>query len=164
MNAPQDLNRDRNLDPITNAPGAHPIGTGVGAAGGAVTGAAAGSIGGPVGTAVGAVVGAVVGGLAGKGAAEAVNPTEEDAYWRDAHGREPYYSSDYTYDDYAPAYRHGYQSVIDGRSDWNEARGDLQTRWETDRDTSRLNWKDAEPAAKAAWERADRIWKQMKQE
>jgi hypothetical protein len=98
---------------------------------------------------VGAVVGAVVGGLAGKGAAEAVNPTDEDAYWRDAYGREPYYSDAYTYDDYAPAYRHGYQSVIEGRGDWNEARGHLQTRWDTDRESSRLSWKDAEPAAKA---------------
>lgn len=156
--------RDLNADPITQEPGAHPIGTGIGAAGGAITGAAAGSLGGPVGTAVGAVVGAVVGGLAGKGAAEAVNPTAEDTHWREAHINEPYYSKDYTYDDYAPAYRGGYQSVIDGRSDWNEARSDLQQRWETDRSNSRLNWMDAEPAAKAAWERADRIWKQTKQE
>ncbi|BEP94315.1 hypothetical protein GmRootA79_26990 [Acidovorax sp. A79] len=165
MTHPQDPTRDLNLDPITKEPGAHPIGTGIGAAGGAVTGAAAGSIGGPIGSAVGAVVGAVVGGLAGKGAAEAVNPTDEDAYWRDAYGREPYYSDAYTYDDYAPAYRHGYQSVIDrsGR-DWNEARGHLQQRWDTDRQSSRLSWLEAEPAAKAAWERADRIWKQTKQE
>ncbi len=42
---------------------------------------------------------------------------------------------------------------------------DLERRWDTDhRESSRLNWKDAEPAAKAAWERADRIWKQTKQE
>ena len=162
---PRDMN-DLNPDPITHAPGAHPIGTGIGAAGGAVTGAAAGSVGGPIGSAVGAVVGAVVGGLAGKGAAEAVNPTAEDAYWRDAHGREPYYSDAYTYDDdYAPAYRSGYQSVIDRRgNDWNEARGHLQQRWDTDRQSSRLSWLEAEPAAKAAWERADRIWKQTKQE
>lgn len=160
-----DTTRDLNPDPITGAPGAHPIGTGVGAAGGAVTGAAAGSIGGPVGAAVGAVVGAVVGGLAGKGAAEAVNPTAEDAYWRDAHRTQPYYSDTYTYDDYAPAYRHGYQSVIDGgHRDWDTARGHLQTRWEADRHASRLSWLEAEPAAKAAWERADRIWKQTKQE
>lgn len=157
--------RELNPDPITHAPGAHPIGTGIGAAGGAVTGAAAGSVGGPIGTAVGAVVGAVVGGLAGKGAAEAVNPTAEDAHWREAHAREPYYSNAYTYDDdYAPAYRSGYQSVIDGRSSWDEARSHLQQRWETDRRSSRLSWLEAEPAAKAAWERADRIWKQMKQE
>ncbi|MBU0748376.1 MAG: hypothetical protein KKH21_03530 [Gammaproteobacteria bacterium] len=166
MTHPQDPTRDQNLDPITQAPGAHPIGTGIGAAGGAVTGAAAGSLGGPVGTAVGAVVGAVVGGLAGKGAAEAVNPTDEDAYWRDTHTREPYYASSYTYDDdYAPAYRSGYQSVIEGRgSDWTEARGHMQQRWDTDRQSSRLSWLEAEPAAKAAWERADRIWKQTKQE
>ena len=79
--------------------------------------------------------------------------------------REPYYSDAYTYDDYAPAYRAGYQSVIDGRGDWNDARTDLQKRWDADhRQNSRLNWMDAEPAAKAAWERADRIWKQTKQE
>lgn len=159
------INHDLNPDPITGAPGAHPVGTGIGAAGGAVTGAAAGSLGGPIGTAVGAVVGAVVGGLAGKGAAEAVNPTAEDAYWRDAHGTQPYYSDAYNYEDYAPAYRHGYQSVIDGRgTTWDDARGHLQTRWESDRETSRLSWMEAEPAAKAAWERADRIWKQTKQE
>lgn len=165
MTHPQNMNTpDMNPDPITGAPGAHPIGTGVGAAGGAVTGAAVGSVGGPIGAAVGAVVGAVVGGLAGKGAAEAVNPTAEDAYWREAHGKEPYYSDAYTYDDYAPAYRTGYQSVIDGHGSWQDARADLHQRWESDRATSRLDWKEAEPAAKAAWERADRIWKQTKQE
>jgi uncharacterized protein YcfJ len=164
MNDPRDPQNDLNRDPLTDEPGAHPIGTGIGAAGGAVTGAAAGSLGGPIGTAVGAVVGAVVGGLAGKGAAEAVNPTAEDAHWREAHARQPYHSDAYTYDDYAPAYRAGYESVIDNRGDWNTVRGDLEQRWETDRQTSRLNWMDAEPAARAAWERADRIWKQTKQE
>ena len=106
----------------------------------------------------------MVGGLAGKGAAEAVNPTDEDAYWRDAHGREPYYSDADTYEDYGHPYRHGYQSVIEGLSDWNEVRSDLQQRWDADRQSSRLNWMDAEPAVKAPWERADRIWKQTKQE
>ena len=154
------INADRNPDPITNEPGAHPIGTGIGA----VTGAAAGSIGGPIGTAVGAVVGAVVGGLAGKGAAEAVNPTAEDAHWREHHVNEPYYSDAYTYYDYAPAYRAGYQSAVHGRADWAATRSELHQRWEAERESSRLSWLDAEPAAKAAWERADRVWKQTKQE
>ena len=35
--------KDANRDPLTNEPGAHPIGTGVGAAGGAVAGAATGA-------------------------------------------------------------------------------------------------------------------------
>ena len=99
--------KDLNRDPITDEPGAHPVGTGIGATGGAVAGAAAGSIGGPVGVAVGGVVGAVVGGLAGKAAAEAVNPTAEEAHWRDNYTREPYYEQGRTFDDYAPAYRLG---------------------------------------------------------
>src|SRR5260221_4354034 len=71
-----------NRDPLTGAPGAHPLGTGLGAvAGGAATGAAIGTVAGPVGTAAGIVAGAVVGGLAGKGVAEKVDPTVEDAYW-----------------------------------------------------------------------------------
>ena len=46
--------RDANRDPITDEPGAHPLGTGVGAAlGGAAAGAAAGAFGGPVGAVVG---------------------------------------------------------------------------------------------------------------
>ena len=99
--------KDLNRDPITDEPGAHPVGTGVGAAGGAVAGAAAGSVGGPVGAAVGGVVGAVVGGLAGKAAAEAVNPTAEEAHWRENYNREPYYEQGRSFDDYAPAYRLG---------------------------------------------------------
>jgi phage tail tape-measure protein len=65
-----------NPDPLTGAPGAHPVGTGLGAVGGAAAGASIGAAVGPVGAAVGTVVGAVAGALAGRGAAEAVNPTE----------------------------------------------------------------------------------------
>jgi outer membrane lipoprotein SlyB len=71
---------DAHRDPISGAPGAHPVGTGLGAAlGGAAAGAVAGGIVGPVGTAVVAAVGAVIGGLAGKDFAETIDPTREDA-------------------------------------------------------------------------------------
>ena len=94
------LKPDANPDPITGAPGSHPVGTGVGAAlGGAAAGAAAASVAGPVGTVVGAAVGAVVGGLAGKGVAEAIDPTVEDAYWRENFKRRPYVRHDATFDD-----------------------------------------------------------------
>jgi uncharacterized protein (TIGR02271 family) len=66
---------DANRDPLSGAPGAHPVGTGVGAAGGAGAGAAIGAMGGPIGSGVGAAIGGLVGGLAGKGAGEAMNPT-----------------------------------------------------------------------------------------
>ena len=84
--APSDIKLvgDLHADPISGAPGAHPVGTGVGAvAGGAAAGAAIGAIGGPVGALVGVAVGAVVGGLAGKGVAEMIEPTAEQPYWRE---------------------------------------------------------------------------------
>ena len=73
--------------------------------------AVAGTVAGPVGTAVGAAVGAVVGGLAGKGIAERIDPTVEDAYWRENYAREPYHVSGRTYDQYRPAYELGWSSV-----------------------------------------------------
>src|ERR1044071_4578019 len=104
--------RDANRDPITGAPGAHPVGTGVGATGGGAAGAAIGAaVGGPVGAAVGLAAGAIAGGLAGKGAAEAVNPTREDAYWRDNYSSQPWYDRNMNYDDYSPAFRTGYEGL-----------------------------------------------------
>jgi hypothetical protein len=101
-----------NRDPITGAPGSHPVGTAAGTTSGGVAGAAIGTaVGGPVGGAVGAAVGAVAGGLAGHAAGEAVNPSVEDIYWRQAHIREPYYRKDFTYDDYGPAYRTGWEGA-----------------------------------------------------
>ena len=146
-----------NRDPITKAPGSHPVGTGAGAAAGGTAGMAAGGvIGGPVGAVAGAAVGAVVGGLMGKGIAEAVDPTEEDAYWREAHRDAPYYSSERGYDFYAPAYRVGYEGRVkyDGRS-YDEIEDDLAAdyaRYQGDD----LNWDEVRPATRAAWERVDR--------
>src|SRR5205085_5300020 len=132
MAAEEREDRDLNQDPITGEPGAHPVGTGVGAAGGAVAGAAAGAIGGPAGAAVGGVVGAVVGGLAGKAAGEAVNPTAEEAFWRDNYSKEPYYESGRPFDDYAPAYRLG----LSGRErdeQWTAVEPRLASEWESNR-------------------------------
>jgi uncharacterized protein (TIGR02284 family) len=146
--------KDLNRDPITDEPGAHPVGTGVGAAGGAVAGAAAGSLGGPVGMAVGGVIGAVVGGLAGKATAEAINPTAEEAYWRDNYTREPYYEKGREWDEYAPAYRHGV-SARTRYQDWESAEPQLASEWETARGGSSLSWPQAQPATRAAWDRLD---------
>ncbi|RYF24587.1 MAG: PA2169 family four-helix-bundle protein [Comamonadaceae bacterium] len=143
-----------NRDPLTDAPGAHPIGTGIGAAGGAITGAAAGSIGGPIGAAVGGIAGALVGGLAGKGAAEAVNPTVEDAYWRDAYEREPYYQAGRSYDEYRPAYELGWSSARTADTGFDAVEPQLAHEWNSARASSQLDWDQARPATRAAWERA----------
>lgn len=148
---------DANRDPITGTPGAHPVGTGVGAAGGGLAGAAIGSAAGPVGTAVGAAVGAVAGGLGGKAVGERVNPTVEEAYWRDSYRNEDYVKPDYTYDDYGPAYRTGYESRAryEGRN-FDEVETDLRNDYERNRGNSRLEWDDAKHATRAAWHRVER--------
>ena len=151
----QDSN-DLNRDPISGTPGSHPVGTGAGAAAGGVTGAAIGMVGGPVGVVAGTVVGAVVGGLAGKGVAEQVNPTAEEAYWRDQHTREPYYSADRSFDDYSPAYRTGYEGRgLHADRSFDEAEPELRSIYDANRGNSRLDWDDAKPASRAAWHRVE---------
>ncbi|MEO8742159.1 MAG: hypothetical protein ABI365_03110 [Lysobacteraceae bacterium] len=148
--------QDMNLDPLTGTPGSHPVGTGIGATGGAVMGAAAGSVVGPIGTAVGGIVGAVVGGLVGSDAGEVANPTAE-AYWRVAHVREPYYNSNYNFDDYGPAYKLGYESRDkSGVKIWDEQQEVLlHKEWESSRGLSRLSWDEARKAARAGWVHID---------
>lgn len=155
MAAEEREERDLNRDPITDEPGAHPVGTGVGAAAGAVAGAAAGSIGGPIGAAAGGVVGAVVGGLAGKAAGEAVNPTAEEAFWRANYDKEPYYESGRSFDDYGPAYRLGLTGRSRYEDPWQAVEPKLANEWITARDRSSLDWERARPASEAAWTRAD---------
>ena len=144
-----------NRDPITGAAGAHPVGTGVGAvAGGIAAGALAGTVAGPVGTAVGAVVGAVTGGLAGKGVAEAIDPTVEEAYWRDNFGSRSYVQKGETFADYGPAYRFGWDSY--GRSKgrtFEQAESDLKRDWESNKGSSSLTWDRAKHASRDAWQR-----------
>lgn len=146
-----------NRDPITDEPGAHPIGTGVGAAGGAVAGAAAGAIAGPIGAAVGGAAGAVIGGLAGKAAGEAVNPTQEEAFWRENYDKEPYYETGRSFDDYGPAYRLGLSGRQRSQDAWTSVEPRLASEWESTRGNSSLNWDRARPASQAAWHRADEL-------
>lgn len=158
---PDNRCKDANLDPITKTPGAHPVGTGLGAATGGVAGAAAAgalagtAVGGPVGAAAGLVVGAVVGGLAGKAVAEQIDPTAEDAYWREAHSKEPYYDRNRSYDNYAPAYRVGYQGRVkhQGKT-FEDAETDLESDYGEQRGKSQLGWDKAKDATRAAWNRA----------
>jgi hypothetical protein len=164
--------KDENRDPITEEPGAHPVGTGIGAAaGGAAGGAALGAagaavegaiagtaLGGPVGAAIGGVAGvvagAVGGGLLGKAVAEQFDPTVEIEHWREHYRNRPYVTDDDSFEDYEPAYRYG----LDSRSryadqDYDEIEEDLERDWATARGNSRLDWERARPATRDAWDR-----------
>lgn len=148
-----DPRESRNLDPITEAPGAHPVGAGVGATGGGLAGAAIGAVGGPVGAAVGLVAGALVGGLAGKATAERINPTLEEAHWRESYTREPYYEAGRSFDDYGPAYAYGWGAPSTYPGAFDEVEPALARDWESRRGGSSLDWQQARPATRAAWDR-----------
>lgn len=152
-NRPDKKDKSRNPDPITGAPGSHPVGTGIGAAvgGAAAAGAAAGTVAGPVGTIAGAAAGAVVGGLVGKGIAEKVDPTREDAYWREQHARQGW-AKGRPYEDFRPAYRVGYEGYaqycsVPGTFEDREA--ELRKKYEST--NPKLGWVEARPASQAAW-------------
>jgi len=132
-----------NRDPITGEPGAHPVGTGMGAAAGGATGAAIGSIAGPIGAVVGVVVGAVAGGLAGKGVAESIDPSAEDAYWREHHFEQSF-AKDRAYEDYLPAYRSGYSGYREGKT-FEEREADLRMEYEGGPQKAEADAVDAEP-------------------
>jgi hypothetical protein len=146
--------KTRNPEPITKAHGSHLVGTGIGAiAGGAAAGAAVGTVAGPVGTIAGAAVGAVVGGVAGKRVAEVVNPTIEDAYWRENHSRQPY-AAGRLYDDYGPAYRIGYEGYAQFGATgctFEDREVELRKRYEVTQ--PKLAWNEARAASRAAWQR-----------
>lgn len=148
--------KDANRDPISGAPGAHPVGTGIGATGGAAAGAAIGAVAGPIGAAVGLVAGAVAGGLAGKGVAEKLDPTVEDAFWKSNYSKQKYVESNTPYSMYQPAYRTGYV----GRDQYpgmkfEEVETKLQRDYEMSRGTSTLSWAKAKPATRDAWNRGE---------
>ncbi len=151
-------NPDANKDPLTGAPGAHPVGVGTGALGGAAAGAGIGTVvGGPIGALVGGAVGAVVGGLAGKDAAESANPTVEDAYWRENFRSRPYVVVVDTYEVFQPAYRYGWEAygLNHGRT-FEEVEPELRTVWETTPHAANLSWEKARNASRDAWHRVER--------
>ncbi len=147
--------KDANRDPITGAPGSHPVGTGLGAAaGGMAAGAAAGSIAGPVGTVVGAAVGAIAGGLAGKGIAEMIDPSVEEAYWRENYATRPYVTTGAKFDDWGPAYGYGVDNYAKypGRS-FDDVEADLARDWQRSKGRSSLTWDRAKHATRDSWQR-----------
>jgi len=152
-----ELDRNRTTKPDTPAGplGAHPVGTAAGAvAGGAAAGALAGTVAGPVGSVVGAVAGAVAGGLAGKEIAKAIDPSAEEAYWRENYASRSYVTRGTTFDEYGPAYRYGVDAY--GRykdRSFDQAEPELMRDWDHAKGTSKLTWENAKHATRDAWQR-----------
>jgi hypothetical protein len=101
-------------------------------------------------------VGGVAGGYAGKAVAEAIDPTVEEAYWRENYRNRPYYDTDLEYDEYAPAYRYGWEAR--GRyhdRTWDDIEPELESGWSSARSSSTLGWAEAREASRDAWNRID---------
>ncbi len=98
----------------------------------------------------------MAGGLAGKGAAEAINPTAEEAYWRDNYKTRPYYTQGSTYEEYGPAYRYGWESRqrYSGRK-FNEVESDLRSGWDKTKSKTSYEWDKAKHAVRDAWDRVE---------
>jgi hypothetical protein len=146
---------NRNADPITNAPGSHPIETGIGAAtAGAAAGMAVGAFAGPVAAAVGAAAGAVAGGFAGKGVGEFIDPTIEDDWLRDNFKSRPYVREDETFETYQPVYRYGAVAESKyGDAGFDAIVDDLEKDWAKSEGIPGMTWPRARDAVKDSYER-----------
>ena len=99
---------------------------------------------------------AISGAPAGKGIAEKIDPSAEEAYWRTQYLREPYYERGYTFDDYYPGYRTGWEgrARYAGRK-YEDVERNLQRDYQRNRGSSQLEWGKNRHAVRAAWERFD---------
>jgi hypothetical protein len=149
---------NRNADPITDAPGAHPIEAGIGAAvAGAISGVAVGTVAGPVTAAVGAAAGAVAGAYVGKGIGELIDPTTEDNWLRDHFQSRPYVKAGETFETYMPAYRYGAEAEAKyGDAGIDLMDEQLQRDWDASKDSD-LPWTKAKAAVQDAYDRAVQI-------
>lgn len=119
----------------------------------------AAAVAGPVGLAAAAVGGAIIGGYMGKAAGELMDPTSEEAFWRAEHPRQPY-GGQTNFQDYALAYRTGYEGYVGSANQgkpersFDEAEADLRARYEAGGPT--IPWEQARTASRAAWDRVHR--------
>ena len=83
-----------------------------------------------------------------------VNPEVEETYWRQNYLREPYYERGYSFDDYLPAYRTGWEGRLRyaGRT-YEQCERVLQRDYQRNRGRSQLDWAKNRHAVRAGWER-----------
>jgi hypothetical protein len=92
----------------------------------------------------------------GQSIGEAIDPTAQEAYWAENYKRATYYERGYTFADYHPGYRTGWEgrARYEGRT-FDEVEKDLEFDYARNRGKSRLEWEKNRHAARAAWERFD---------
>jgi hypothetical protein len=83
-----------------------------------------------------------------------IDPTAEEAYWRENYSSRPYVNRGAPFDEYGPAYRYGVDTYgrHEGRS-FEDAEPELRRDWDGARGTSGLTWENAKHATRDAWQR-----------
>jgi hypothetical protein len=82
---------------------------------------------------------------------------DQDAYWRQWHGKQSF-AGNRPYEDYQAGYRAGYEgySKCQGKRTFADSENDLRQEYERNRGKSGLGWEHARQAARAAWDRLGR--------
>jgi hypothetical protein len=108
---------------------------------------------GPIGAVVGSVLGATAGAYGGHVFGESIEPTREDAFWRQAHPHQPY-AAGTTYEDFRDAYRVGYEGAAAEGPEiggFEEAEPELRAKYEAGEKV--LPWIKVRVATQSAWSR-----------
>jgi hypothetical protein len=116
------------------------------------TASAVGKAAGAVGSALGEATDAVK--SAGRSIRDKFDAQAEERYWREQYRTQPYYDDALAYEDYALAYRLGYEGYDRNRGRrFDEVADELRTEYEAGRGSGRLSWERAKAATRAAWDR-----------
>lgn len=85
----------------------------------------------------------------------AAYPVTESEYWRQAFAHEPYCEGGRPFEDYAAAYELGWTGCIHYGGEFDIAERVLANDWPVRKGLSALDWEQARPAVRAAWQRAE---------
>lgn len=82
-----------------------------------------------------------------------------DEYYGDRYKKADYFDSEYSFDDYRPAYRYGvYSRTRQPDADWDDRlESELSEEWEEFKGDSRLAWDKAKHATRDAWHSVERV-------
>jgi hypothetical protein len=82
-----------------------------------------------------------------------IDPTVEEAYWRENYSSRPYVTRGATFNEYRPAYRYGVDAYArrEGRT-FEQAEPELMREWDSAKGISSLTWEGAKLATRDAWQ------------
>jgi hypothetical protein len=81
-----------------------------------------------------------------------------DRYWRSVYEKELAGNPGFAFEDYAPAYRLGYENRVRfAGNNFDQVEDKLAAEWEQAKGESRLAWQEARLATRAAWNHIERV-------